>query len=142
MQSFANHTKWDIKWHFIVLPVLLINVLFRLYELLMDVDFTVGAVWDIVVAIALLLAGYGARVYALKVQDRLIRLEERLRLASLLPPTQQARIGDLTEPQLIGLRFASDGELPALVEEVLKTQMGTKQIKQAIKNWRPDNFRV
>jgi hypothetical protein len=142
MQSFANHTKWDLKWHFIILPILTLNVGFRIYELLSDVDLSIAAVWDIVVAVALLLAGYGTRTYALKVQDRLIRLEERLRLASVLPPALQSRMGELTEPQLIGLRFASDAELPGLVEETLKTQMGTKQIKQAIKNWRADNFRV
>ena len=141
MQSFSNHAKWDVKWHFIVLPILLINVFFRIYEML-ETEIDVGAIWDIVVAVALLLAGYGARVYALKVQDRLIRLEERLRLEKLLPQASQSRIGELTVPQLIGLRFASDAELPALVEETLKTQMGTKQIKQSIKNWRPDEFRV
>ena len=141
MQSFSNHTKWDVKWHFIVLPILLINVFFRIYEML-ETEIDIGAIWDIVVAVALLLAGYGTRSYALKVQDRLIRLEERLRLEKLLPQALQSRIGELTEPQLIGLRFASDAELPALVEETLKTQMGTKQIKQAIGNWRPDEFRV
>jgi hypothetical protein len=132
MQSYANHTKWDVKWHFIVLPILLFNVF--------GIDF--ASIWDIVVAIALLLAGYGTRVYALQVQDRLIRLEERLRLEKLLPKNMQSRIGELSVPQLIALRFASDTELPALAEEVLKTQMGPKQIKQAIKNWRPDEFRV
>jgi len=116
MQSFSNHTKWDVKWHFVVLPILLINVFFRIYEML-ETEIDVGAIWDIVVAVALLLAGYGARVYALKVQDRLIRLEERQRLEKLLPQAMQSRIGELTVPQLIGLRFASDAELPALVEE-------------------------
>lgn len=141
MQSFANHTKWDPKWHFVVLPILLINVFYRVFEML-DTEINLGSMWDIVVAIALLLVGYSTRIYALKVQDRLIRLEERLRLAELLPPTMQNRIGELSQSQLIGLRFASDAELPGLVEETLKTQMGTKQIKQAIKTWRADDFRV
>ena len=96
----------------------------------------------VVVAVALLLVGYSTRIYALKVQDRLIRLEERLRLATVLPQELQGRIGELTQAQLVGLRFASDAELPGLVEETLKTQMGIKQIKQAIKNWRADDLRV
>ena len=141
MQSFANHTKWDPKWHFVVLPILLINVFYRVFEML-DTEINLGSMWDIVVALALLLVGYSTRMYALKVQDRLIRLEERLRLAELLPPTTQSRIGELSQSQLIGLRFASDAELPSLVEETLKTQMGAKQIKQAIKTWRADDFRV
>lgn len=141
MQSFANHTMWDPKWHFVVLPILLINVFYRVFEML-DTEINLGSMWDIVVAIALLLVGYSTRIYALKVQDRLIRLEERLRLAELLPPTMQNRIGELSQSQLIGLRFASDAELPGLVEETLKTQMGAKQIKQAIKTWRADDFRV
>lgn len=141
MQSFANHTKWDPKWHFVVLPILLINVFYRVFEML-DTEINLGSMWDIVVAMALLLVGYSTRMYALKVQDRLIRLEERLRLAELLPPTTQSRIGELSQSQLIGLRFASDAELPGLVEETLKTQMGAKQIKQAIKTWRADDFRV
>lgn len=141
MQSFANHTKWDPKWHFVVLPILLINVFYRVFEML-DTEINLGSMWDIVVAMALLLVGYSTRMYALKVQDRLIRLEERLRLAELLPPTTHSRIGELSQSQLIGLRFASDAELPGLVEETLKTQMGAKQIKQAIKTWRADDFRV
>lgn len=141
MQSFANHTMWDPKWHFVVLPILLINVFYRVFEML-DTEINLGSMWDIVVAIALLLVGYSTRIYALKVQDRLIRLEERLRLAELLPTTTQSRIGELSQSQLIGLRFASDAELPGLVEETLKTQMGAKQIKQAIKTWRADDFRV
>ena len=79
---------------------------------------------------------------ALKVQDRVIRLEERLRLAELLPDRTRPRIGELTESQLVALRFASDGESPALVEKALATGMKSKEIKKAIQNWRPDYFRV
>ena len=142
MQSFNNHTKWDLKWHFFVLPVLIANVFHRISEMILDTGLNFGSVWDIVVAVALLVVGFSTRTYALKVQDRLIRLEERLRLAAVLPPALQSRIGELTKAQLIGLRFASDAELPDLVEETLKTGMGTKQIKQAIKTWRADDFRV
>ena len=100
-------------------------------------------------AINLLLAfGLGilflyARTFPLAAQDRLIRLEERLRLAELLPEDLRGRIGDLKEGQLIGLRFASDEEVPDLVRQVLDGKLnGREDIKKAIKTWRPDNFRV
>jgi hypothetical protein len=141
MQSYSNHTKWDPKFHFVVFPILLVNVFYRVYEML-ESEINFAMAWEIVVAIALLILMFTVRLYSLRVQDRVVRLEERLRLQQVLPEALRSRIGELTTAQLIGLRFASDAELPTLVEEVLKTQMGNKQIKQAIKNWRPDEFRV
>jgi hypothetical protein len=96
----------------------------------------------ILLAVALLILVFKTRLYALKVQDRVIRLEERLRLRQLLQEPLRSRIPELTEGQLIGLRFASDAELPALVERALKEKLSRSDIKKSIKTWRPDNWRV
>jgi hypothetical protein len=82
------------------------------------------------------------RTYALKVQDRVIRLEERLRMEKLLPPELMSRFEELSVGQIVGLRFASDGELPALVLRALDERLDPKQIKKAIQTWRPDTHRV
>jgi hypothetical protein len=82
------------------------------------------------------------RLYALKVQDRVIRLEERLRLTQILQEPLRSRIPELTVDQLCGLRFASDAELPKLVERTLNEKLKRADIKKAIQNWRPDYWRV
>jgi hypothetical protein len=82
------------------------------------------------------------RTYPLKVQDRVIRLEERLRLQALAPVEWHPQIAQLTEDQLIGLRFAADDEVVALAKQALEEHLTRKQIKERIKNWRPDNWRI
>ena len=93
-------------------------------------------------AFGFLLLTFKARLYALKVQDRVIRLEERIRLSAILPETLRTRIPELTERQLIALRFAPDAELTDLVRTALDKKLPPKEIKQAIRNWRPDYWRV
>jgi hypothetical protein len=81
-------------------------------------------------------------LYALKAQDRVIRLEERERLVGLLADPVRSRVGDLTEAQLIGLRFACDTEIPVLVDAALAKKLSQSDIKKSIKVWRGDYFRV
>jgi hypothetical protein len=94
-------------------------------------------------AIALFLVAFYARAFAVRVQDRVIRLEMRLRLRELLPLALHPRIDEFTAGQMVALRFASDSELPALAETVLRDRITDKKaIKLMIKNWTPDNVRV
>jgi Family of unknown function (DUF6526) len=147
LQTFANHTRLDPLYHLFVLPIFGLGVLFSLIHFFAHI--TEGGFRDhfhafllILLASALLVAALKIRTYALKVQDRIIRLEERLRLAQLLSDPLRSRIAELTEEQLIALRFASDAEVPKLTERALNEKLSLKDIKKSIQNWRPDNWRV
>ena len=141
VQSYQKHTRWLPGFHFFVIPVLLANVFvsaWRLWQMP-----TLGMTFGLVVAAALLLLGLLSRLQAVTVQDRLIRLEMRLKLRQLLPPDLQPRINDLTYRQLVALRFASDAELPDLVRDVLAGKLTTsKEIKMCVKNWQADWLRA
>jgi Family of unknown function (DUF6526) len=140
-QSFANHARIYPLFHFFVAPVLILNLLYTIYRIIRQPSF--DTVWALILAASLLGLATAARLMALTVQDRVIRLEMRLRLIQLLPPALQARIGDLTHAQLIGLRFAGDGELPQLVQQVLDGSLkSAKEIKQAVKSWQGDYLRA
>jgi len=140
MQNYANHTRLDPLYHMFLLPVAGINIPVAIWNLIRNPG--LGSAWFVILALAGAVAVAKIRMYALKVQDRVIRLEERLRLSQLLTGPLHDRIGDLTEPQLIALRFASDAEVPALVEKALEGTMVPRELKQAIVNWRADFFRV
>ena len=140
-QSYSKHTRWYPLFHFVVVPIFVLNFLFQVFRLYQEPGLDRG-VW-VVVCMGFILLALAARLRALKAQDRVIRLEERLRCAQLLPPGTASKANGLTASQLIALRFASDEEFGSLVERTLNGEFSTsKQIKQAIKVWRPDHHRV
>jgi len=139
-QSYANHARLDPGFHFVLLPLVLVALILSIISLVRHPGLH-STLW-LLLTIALFLTAEKARSYALKAQDRVIRLEERLRLSMLLPEATRPRIVELTEPQLIALRFASDAEVPALAMRALNEGLTKKQIKTAVQSWRADTFRV
>jgi hypothetical protein len=139
-QAFANHTRLDPLYHFFMLPVFAITVIAAIVHFIWHPSLHSG--WLFVVSVAAAIAVSKLRLYPLKVQDRVIRLEERLRLSLLLPEPLRSRIPELTEGQLIALRFASDGEVPKLAERAISEKLSPSDIKKAIQTWRPDCWRV
>jgi len=139
-QNLKNHARLDPMFHGFLFIGALILLGATIYALVRQPDWLgvvrlFGVLWATVLM-------FKTRLYAIKVQDRVIRLEERLRLAQLLPESRRQRIGELSEGQLIALRFASDGEVGGLVQQTLDGHWDQKQIKSAIKTWRPDYLRV
>ena len=140
-QNYANHVRLHPPFHFFLVPgsalalILSIVNIFRHYDAL---ESWIVLLLCIMAPVAVLLI----RVNPLRVQDRVIRLEERLRLAGILDEPLRSRIPELTESQLIALRFASDSELPGLVQKVLAAGIPPAEIKKAIVSWRADAFRV
>ena len=146
-QTFANHTRWDPLFHFFIVPIFVLGLILSLIHFFAhithsDMRDNIHAFLLILLALALLAAVFKERLYALKVQDRVIRLEERLRLTQLLSEPLRSRIPELTEDQLCGLRFASDAEVAKLAERALNEKLSRAEIKKAIKTWRPDYWRV
>ena len=139
-QSLQNHVRYDPLFHFFLLPVFATAVVWSIVRAVRDPH---PDAWALVVfCIAILILGFKTRLYALKVQTRVIRLEERLRLHEILTDPLRARIPQLREDQLVALRFASDAECPILVQQILEKDMTKAEIKKAIQNWRADFFRV
>lgn len=140
-QTYQNHASLLAPFHFFVLPVLLLHLLVQIWGLWGAPS--LGSVWTVVVALALLMMAVLSRVQANTVQDRVIRLEMRQRLGGLLPADLKARIHDLTPKHLVALRFASDAELPDLVREVLAGKLDSqKAIKMRVRDWQADWLRA
>ena len=140
-QNSANHARYVPGFHFFTGTLTLIVLVYMLYRFAQNrtVPNAIGAV----VGVVLVAQFWYLRAFPLAVQDRLIRLEERLRMAQVLPAELQSRAGELTADQLIALRFASDDELPALTRKVLEENIATRAaIKAQIKTWRPDHMRA
>ncbi len=136
-QNYANHVRKLPPLFMAAFLILAVNVLWSVYGAVRSLSF--GSVFHVFFAASLVVMFFFSRTFALTVQDRLIRLEERLRMERLLPADLRPRIGDFTVKQLIGLRFASDAELPALAREVLDGKLTELDaIKRAIKDWRAD----
>ena len=139
-QNLKNHKRVDPLFFYVVVPVFAVNLVLCAVRLVYR--FNAWHVWVVVVAAALLLLTAMTRRYALKVQDRVIRLEERIRMAALLPMEMQMLQRELTMEQIIALRFASDGELALLVEQAVRERLSPAAIKQQIRVWRADAHRV
>lgn len=140
-QTYSNHRRFLPLYHFVVMPILIANIGVEGVRLFNNQS--PSQLWSLIVAVTLLLLALAARLMALIVQNRTIRLEERLRLASILPESQRSRIGELRTSQLIGLRFASDEEAPLLAQRCLDGELGgSGAVKKEVRNWRPDHMRV
>jgi hypothetical protein len=140
-QTYKTHARFFPLFHFFVAPVLLINVVNEARHVYLDP--TRHTAWELLFAIALVGLALAARVQALTVQDRVIRLEERLRMRQVLPADLHPHIDALTRQQVVALRFASDAELADLVREVVAGKLATqKDIKMRVRNWRPDWLRA
>ena len=139
-QTFANHRRLEPIQHFVVTPVLLITWIATVWHAWKYPS--LHSTWVAVATFILLLAALQTRMYALKVQDRLIRLEETLRMQRLLPTELTERIAELSPKQLVGLRFGADAELADRVREALDEHLDGEAIKKRIQVWRPDTFRV
>ena len=141
-QNFANHVKWVPPFHFFVVPVLLLNFGWSVYRLV-HLWFSWDALIQLLTAAALVVLMFSARLFALCVQDRVIRMEERQRMGKLLPEDLKPRIEEFTPAQLVALRFASDGELPALARKVLADKLTNRNsIKKLVQHWRADHLRA
>ena len=136
-QNYANHRMFVPGFHFVAVGLLVLNLIWTVYRLFSGAGMPLpDRVMAFLLAVALGLLAWYARTFPLKVQDRVIRLEERLRLEQLLP-------AELRPRQLLGLRFASDEELPALARKVLDERIASAdEIKKLVRSWRADHLRA
>jgi hypothetical protein len=139
-QNFANHRRIVPPYHIVTFGILAINLIWRLVQLVRWTSWQ--SLLDLLVAFGLMGLFFYTRIFALTVQDRVIRLEMRLRLMGVLPADLKGRIDELTRDQFVALRFASDAEMPDLMREVLTNNIRNRdEIKRRIKTWTPDYLR-
>lgn len=140
-QNFANHRRIVFQYHVVAFLLILVNVGYAAWMTV--TAFSVANLMYLLLVIAAFLLFWYARIFATGVQDRVIRLEERLRLDRLLPAELRPRVGDFTVAQLVALRFASDAELPGLAQEVMDQNIQDRdEIKRKVREWRTDDCRV
>ncbi|HEY1575731.1 MAG TPA: DUF6526 family protein [Terracidiphilus sp.] len=139
-QDFKHHARLDPSFHLFLFGVYLLNLVYAGFHLYRQPSLSSG--WYLVLSLVAIVPLLKIRSYPLKVQDRVIRLEERLRLQALAPQEWHSQIYRLREDQLIGLRFAADDEVVELAKQALEQNLDRKQIKERIRSWRPDNWRV
>jgi hypothetical protein len=140
-QNFANHVRYLPAFHFVAFPLFVANFCYAAYQAVAHVS--TATVMGLVLAVALVLLFLLSRMMVVTVQDRLIRLEERLRMRALLPADLQPHIDRFTVKQLVALRFASDAELPSLARKVVDGRIeDQKAIKKMITEWRADYQRA
>ena len=139
-QNYENHAKFIPVFHYIALPLLLVNFFGALFRVTQEISFY--SLNDVGLAIALIVVAVFTRLFALKAQDRVIRLEEQIRMQTFVPDAVKVHVGRLTMGQIVALRFASDEELADLTQEALDQNTSPNALKQAVKNWPPDYDRV
>ena len=139
-QNLKTHVRWDPPYHLILGLVLLANIVYAVVHLWRQTN--ISSAWYLVLSFIVFIPFFKLRMYSLKVQDRVIRLEERMRLQALAPAEWHSQIYRLSEDQLIGLRFAADDEVVELAKQALEHNLNRKQIKERIKDWRADNWRI
>ena len=144
-QTYANHRRLDPSYHFLLLGLFTVNAVITVWALIRmfkSQPFDFATLWSVMMAVAFSLLLLKLRLYALHNQDRLTRLEEQLRMKALLPAALASRAMGLKPSQYVALRFASDEELAGLVQQTLDEDLNNEQIKQRIKTWRADDFRI
>lgn len=140
-QNFENHAKTVPVFHFLAFGLVTVPTVY--FGVRVISDFSVGGLMTVAFSVGIIIMGLFGRLFALGVQDRVIRLEERLRLERVLPDDLKGRINEVRTTLLIGLRFAPDEELTDLTRKVLDGSLSDrKSVKQAVKSWRVDDQRI
>jgi c-di-AMP phosphodiesterase-like protein len=139
-QNFANHASFDLLYHVVLFALILFTLVMAVIYCVQQPG--IKAIWVLFGEAALVIIFIKLRTYPLKNQDRIIRLEERLRLTLLLPENLRPRIHELSESQLVAIRFVPDEEIPEVFKKAVEEKLTNKQIKALVNNWRADHFRI